>query len=110
MALGVGTAVPLAAAASPPKPDKTLSFDSAAYEVTEGEGQVCAYVDRSVTKGKAPTVTASTSDGTATAGSDYNSVDTTVTFPRKSSQGFVCVPIPDLLTWCHHPWVVTGGS
>ena len=93
MALGVGTAVPLAAAASPPKPDKTLSFDSAAYEVTEGEGQVCAYVDRSVTKGKAPTVTASTSDGTATAGSDYNLVDTTVTFPRKSSQGFVCVPI-----------------
>lgn len=41
MALGVGTAVPLAAAASPPKPDKTLSFDSAAYEVTEGEGRTC---------------------------------------------------------------------
>ena len=93
MVLTMGTAVPLAGAAAPPKTDKTLSFNSATYEVTEGDGQMCAYVDRSVTKGKAPTVTATTTDGTAKAGSDYTSVDTTVTFARRSSQGYVCVPI-----------------
>ena len=92
VALEMGIAVPLAAAA-PPKPDKVLNFDSATYAVTEGDGQVCIYVDRSVTKGKAPTVTAATSSGTATVGSDYNAVETTVSFTRGSSQSAVCVPI-----------------
>ena len=94
MALGMGTAVPLASAAPTPKPDKTLSFDSATYQITEGQGQVCAYVDRSVTKGKAPTVTFSTSDGTATvADGDYYATSTTVTFPKKASQGYACVTV-----------------
>ena len=92
-ALGMMTLVPLAGAAPTPKPSKTLSFDSANYDVTEGQGPVCVYIDRSVAKGKAPTVTVSTSDGTATAGRDYTSVDTPVTFTRKSSQSYVCVPI-----------------
>ncbi|MDE3083132.1 MAG: DUF5050 domain-containing protein [Acidobacteriota bacterium] len=87
------TMVPFAAGAPTPKPDKTLSFDSATYETTEGYGSVCAYVDRSVTKGKAPTAMVTTRDGTATAGSDYSSVSSTVSFAKKSSQGYVCVPI-----------------
>lgn len=86
------TAVGIAAAAPKPKPDKTVQFESATYEVTEGEGSALVTVDRSVTKGKAPVVTVTTTGGTATAGVDYTTVDTTVSFSR-GGQGYVTVPI-----------------
>ena len=83
----------IAAAAPPPKADKTVYFDSASYQVSEGDGCVNIGVDRSVTKGKAPIVTVATSDGTATvADGDYTDVNTTVSFSR-GGQGSVCVPI-----------------
>ncbi len=87
------TTVGIAAAAPPTKTDNTVYFDSATYEVSEGDGCVSIGVDRSVTKGKAPIVTVATSDGSATvADGDYTAVNTTVSFPR-GGQGSFCVPI-----------------
>lgn len=91
--LVMGATVTIAGAAAPPKPDKTLSFTSATYEVTEGQGLACATVERSVIRGKAPTATFATSAGTATSGVDYSAVDTTISFPKRESLGEVCVPI-----------------
>jgi Calx-beta domain/Domain of unknown function (DUF5050) len=89
----------IAAAAPAPKTPDTISFSSANYEVTEGQGSACITVYRSVTKGKSPSVTLLTSDGTATPGTDYTPVDTTVTFTRQQSEASACVPIlVDLVT------------
>lgn len=83
----------VAIAAPTPKPDKTVYFHSATYEVTEGQGTVSIAVDRSVTKGKAPIVTvATTTDGSAATDVDYTPVNTTVSFSRGGA-GFVSVPI-----------------
>ncbi|MHB8892673.1 MAG: DUF5050 domain-containing protein [Candidatus Limnocylindrales bacterium] len=83
----------VAAAPPPPKTPNTVYFDSASYVVTEGQGSACITVDRSVTKGKSPSVTVVTSDGSAHAGVDYTAVNTTVTFARQQTQVEVCVPI-----------------
>jgi len=92
-ALVMGATVTTAGAAAPPKPDKTLNFTSATYQVTEGQGVACASVERSVIKGKAPTATFATGGGTATSGVDYSAVDTTISFPKRQSVAEVCVPI-----------------
>lgn len=87
-------------AAPKPKPPKTIGFTATTAQTTEGQGSVCLSVQRSVTKGKAPTVTAETTGGTATAGVDYTAVSGTFSFAKKSSTLSVCVPtlndgIPD---------------
>ncbi|TAK01292.1 MAG: DUF5050 domain-containing protein [Chloroflexota bacterium] len=92
MALVLATAG-VAGAAPTPKPEQTVNFTGATYEVVEGVDSACVWVVRSVTKGKAPVVTVTTSDGTASAGVDYTPVSTTVAFGRGASQGSACVPI-----------------
>lgn len=92
-ALGLAGSAGGATAAPTPKPPKTVSFTSGPFEVTEGNGIGCVYVNRSVTKGKSPTVTVASTGGTATAGVDYTAVNTTVSFPRGQSQTSVCVEI-----------------
>jgi sugar lactone lactonase YvrE len=87
-----GSAAP-GSAAPKPKPPKTIGFTQTTAQITEGQGSVCLYAQRSVTTGKAPTATMQSTDGTATAGVDYTAVSGTYSFPKKSSTLEVCVPI-----------------
>lgn len=86
-------ASPSATAAPTPKPPKTVSFTSGPFEGTEGYGSGCVTVQRSVTKGQSPSVTVSTTGGSATADVDYTTTTTTVTFAKKATTASVCVPI-----------------
>ena len=91
--LAVAGSAATGAAAPKPKPPKTIGFTAATAQVTEGAGSVCLSVERSVTTGKAPTVTATTGGGSATAGIDYTSVSGTFSFPKKAAILSLCVPV-----------------
>jgi sugar lactone lactonase YvrE len=92
-ALGLAGSPGGATAAPTPKPPKTVSFTSGPFETTEGYGSGCVTVQRSVTKGTSPSVTVSTTGGTATSGVDYTPTTTTVTFAKKAASADVCVPV-----------------
>jgi len=75
------------------KPLKGAALDSSTYQATEGsDSSVTLTVLRSTPKGTA-SVTLSTSDGTAKAGTDYTAVNTTVSFRSGESAKTVSIPI-----------------
>lgn len=98
--LAVWLAVPAATSASPgPKPVKNVYLSASTYSVGESAGHVSIIVKRP-SAATSFTVTLTTSDGTAVAGTDYTAVTAKVTFPRQlnnlgNAQQSVDVPILD---------------
>jgi hypothetical protein len=77
----------------------TVQFDSATYSVDENAGPAIITVTLSVSSPVAVTVDYATSDGTATAGSDYTATSGTLNFPPGQAVLTFTVPITDdLLT------------
>ncbi len=72
-----------------------LQLDAATYSVAENGGNLSVTVNRTGGAGGAVTVDLATSDGTATAGSDYTAVATTVSFADGEVSQVVDVPIVD---------------
>lgn len=73
----------------------TVSFGAATYSVNEGAGSASIAVDLSAPSGRLVEVDCATSDGTATAGSDYTASSATIYFyPGDTSRGFA-VPITE---------------
>jgi hypothetical protein len=74
------------------KPVKTITLDSATYTAVPFDNSVTITISRSSTKGRA-SVTFATSDGTATAGSDYTATSVVVNFKSRQSSQTVSVPL-----------------
>ena len=71
----------------------TIAFDSATYTVNEGGGSATLTVNLSRPSAADVTVKYATSDGTATAGSDYTTANGTLTIPAGNTSGTITVPI-----------------
>ncbi|MCU0856813.1 MAG: S8 family serine peptidase, partial [Pontiellaceae bacterium] len=72
-----------------------ISFASASYTVLEGAGTALISVHRSGNTNRAVTVDFATSNGTATAGSDYTATNGTLTFATGDTVKTFCVGIID---------------
>lgn len=73
----------------------SIRFESATYTVSESGSAVTLAVTRSGGLGLVASANYATSDGTATAGSDYTATQGTVTFPAGSVRQTITVPIVD---------------
>lgn len=73
----------------------TYGFDSTLFSVNEGDGQATITVDRGGATNLASSVGYSTSDGTATAGSDYTTTTGTLNFAAGETQKTFTIPITD---------------
>jgi len=71
----------------------TLMFHQSAYEVGEGDGVASIEVDRLGGAASQVSVHFATSNGTATAGSDYDARATTFIFAADETAQFISVPI-----------------
>jgi uncharacterized delta-60 repeat protein len=71
----------------------TVSFSAANYSVNESAGTATITVNRTGGSVGAVTVNYSTSDGTATAGSDYNSASGTLSFADGETSKSINIPI-----------------
>lgn len=71
----------------------TVSFDAAASTVGEEAGSVAVTLTRTGVSNRATTVSYSTSNGTASGGSDYTAVAGTVTFAAGETSRTIHVPI-----------------
>jgi hypothetical protein len=69
-----------------------VAFSSATYNVNENAGTVTVTVNLNGTANQSVSVNYATSDGTATAGSDYTATSGTLTFSGVASRSFV-IPI-----------------
>ena len=75
-----------------------LQFSAAGYSVSEADGSATVTVTRSGASVGTVTVAYATSNGTATAGSDYTATSGTLTFaPGVTSQSFSVPVLPDLV-------------
>jgi len=72
-----------------------VSFSAATYSAGEGAGSATITATLSTAAAEAVTVNYATSDGTATAGSDYTAASGTLTFPAGSTSQTFTVPIID---------------
>ncbi len=76
----------------------TVDFSSATYNGTEKEGSLTITVELSAASASSVTVDYASSDGTATAGTDYTAVSGTLTFSAgTTSQTFTVTPNNDSL-------------
>ena len=73
----------------------TIRFSSTTYAVNEGDGTAQIMVNLSRPTVETITVNFSTSDGTAVSGTDYTTVNETVTFNPSETSKMVTVPIVD---------------
>lgn len=73
----------------------TLAFSAAGYSVSETGVVARIMVNRTGGTASAVTVTARTSDGTATAPADYSSVETVLTFSNGQTSATFAVPVID---------------
>jgi len=79
-------------------PVPTVAFSSAVYNVNEGDGSAPVTVTLSVASGFPVTVSYTTQDGTATAGSDYTATSGTLVFaPGETSKSFPVAVTDDTL-------------
>ena len=92
----VGEDVTFTTPGGPPPPD-TIRFSASTYSVDEDDEDGCGTVTlvRTGDTSEQATVHVATSNGTATAGSDYTSTSGTVTFRRDDDTSTVCIPIGD---------------
>ena len=72
-----------------------LGFSASAYSVQEGGGSVTITVRRSGSETGSKSVNYATSDGSATAGSDYTTASGTLTFTEPDTSMTFVVPISD---------------
>ena len=72
-------------------PAPTLSVTGATVDEDDGTARFTVQLSRAISS--SVTVRAATSDGTATGGNDYTSVDHVVTFPAYSTTAYVSVTI-----------------
>jgi CSLREA domain-containing protein len=75
----------------------TLQFSAATFAVSENNGPALITVTRTGGSAGTATVQIATSNGTATAGSDYTAVSQTVTFGNGETSKTVSIPITDEL-------------
>ena len=73
----------------------TLQFSAATYTVSENAGPAVITISRTGASAGTATVQIATSNGTATAGSDYTAVTQTVTFNSGETSKTVNIPITD---------------
>jgi len=73
--------------------DRAFAFGAAGYSVGEGAGSATITIKRSGSTAASDSVHFATANGTASAGSDYKSVSTTVSFASGESSKTVSVPI-----------------
>src|SRR5262249_26784519 len=73
----------------------TLQFSSATYTVSENAGPAVITITRAAGTAGTATIKIDTSNGTATAGSDYTAVSQTVTFNNGETSKTVNIPITD---------------
>jgi hypothetical protein len=73
----------------------TLQFSAATYSVSENAGPAVITITRTGASAGTATVQIATSNGTATAGSDYTAVTQTVTFNTGETSKTVNIPITD---------------
>ncbi|HXH42086.1 MAG TPA: FG-GAP-like repeat-containing protein, partial [Thermoanaerobaculia bacterium] len=86
----------------------TLAFSSATYSVSESAGAVTITVNRTGGTDCSVTVNFATSNGTATAGSDYTATSGTLTFgPGVTSQSFTVPIIDDGVNEANETFTVT---
>jgi hypothetical protein len=73
--------------------DRAFAFSSASYSVGEADGTATVTIERTGLTSGSDTVNFATSNGTATAGSDYTAVTQTVSFAAGETSKTVSVPI-----------------
>jgi hypothetical protein len=73
--------------------DRALAFSSASYSVGEASGHVTVTINRAGLTSGTDSVNFATANGTAKAGSDYTTVNQTVTFAAGETQKTVSIPI-----------------
>ncbi|MCL4869690.1 MAG: carbohydrate-binding protein [Anaerolineae bacterium] len=76
-----------------PRPAPTISFTNASPTVSEAQGTVTLFLSLSYEFYQDVVVTVSSVDGTATAGADYEPVNTTVTIPQGQTNGQFTITI-----------------